>query len=83
MDAKKIERINELARLKKERALTEEELSEQAALRKEYLDGYRREMQVRMAEVEAEASDLVPQLAVSLKEHVNAFTDKLIAFGER
>jgi hypothetical protein len=36
-----------------------------------------------MQEAEKAASDLVPQLAVSLKDHVDAFTDKLIAFGER
>ena len=41
------------------------------------------ETQARRADVEAEANDLVPQLAVSLQEHVNTFTDKLIAFGER
>ena len=60
------------------------QLREDTRLKREEREArYRREMQVRMAEVEAEASDLVPQLAVSLKEHVNAFTDKLIAFGER
>ena len=37
----KLDRINELARLKKERALTVEELSEQAALRKEYIEEWR------------------------------------------
>ena len=41
MDPKKIERINELARKKKTSGLTEAEAEEQAALRKEYLDGYR------------------------------------------
>ena len=60
------------------------QLREDTRLKREEREaGYRREMQARMAEVETEASDLVPQLAVSLKEHVNAFTDKLIAFGER
>ena len=44
---------------------------------------YRQETQERLEAVEAEASELVPQLAVSLKDHVEAFTDKLIAFGER
>ena len=41
MDPKKIERINELARKKKTSGLTAAETEEQAALRKEYLDGYR------------------------------------------
>ncbi len=42
MEKAKIERINELARLAKERALTEEELSERDALRKEYIEEFRR-----------------------------------------
>lgn len=37
MDKAKIDRINELARLAKERELTEEERAEQKALREEYL----------------------------------------------
>lgn len=41
MEKEKIERINELARKKKTVGLTGSELAEQAALRKEYLDGYR------------------------------------------
>ena len=42
MEQAKIDRINELARLAKERALTEEELSERDALRKEYIAAFRR-----------------------------------------
>ena len=42
MEKAKIERINELAHLAKERALTEEELSERDALRKEYIEEFRR-----------------------------------------
>ena len=38
----KIDRINELAHLAKVRALTEEELSERDALRKEYIAEFRR-----------------------------------------
>lgn len=38
MEQKKIDRINELARLAKERTLTAEEESERAALRREYID---------------------------------------------
>ena len=37
MEKAKIDRINELGRLSKERELTEEERSEQKALREEYL----------------------------------------------
>ena len=44
MDPKKIERINELARKKKTSGLTEAEAEEQAALRKEYLAGFRENM---------------------------------------
>ena len=37
MDKIKVDRINELARLAKERELTEDEKAEQKALREEYL----------------------------------------------
>ena len=40
MEKEKIDRINELARLAKERELTEEELAERAVLRREYLDAF-------------------------------------------
>ena len=42
MEKAKIDRINELARLAKERALNAEELSERDALRKEYIEEFRR-----------------------------------------
>ena len=42
MEKTKIDRINELGRLSKQRELTEEEKAEQAALRKEYLEEFRR-----------------------------------------
>lgn len=41
MEQEKIDRINTLARLAKERALTEEELAERDALRKEYIAAWR------------------------------------------
>lgn len=41
MEKEKIDRINELARASKERALSEDELAEQAALRKEYIAEFR------------------------------------------
>lgn len=40
MDQKKIDRINELARLAKERELTQQEQEERAVLRREYIDAY-------------------------------------------
>lgn len=42
MEQKKIDRINELAHLAKQRALTEAELAERAALRAEYIADFRR-----------------------------------------
>ena len=41
MEQSKIDRINELARLAKERVLTAEELAERDALRKEYIAAWR------------------------------------------
>ena len=41
MENSKLERINELARLAKERALTTEEISERDALRREYIAEWR------------------------------------------
>lgn len=42
MEQKKIDRINELSRLARERELTEEEQQERAALRTEYIADFRR-----------------------------------------
>ena len=42
MEQKKLDRINALARLAKERALTAEELAERDILRKEYIEEWRR-----------------------------------------
>ena len=42
MEKTKIDRINELAHAAKERALTAEELAERDALRKEYIEEFRR-----------------------------------------
>ena len=41
MEQSRIDRINELAHLAKERALTEDELAERDALRKEYIAAWR------------------------------------------
>lgn len=44
MEKSKVDRINELARLAKERGLTDEEKAEQQALRQEYLAEFRRSL---------------------------------------
>jgi uncharacterized protein YnzC (UPF0291/DUF896 family) len=45
MEKEKIERINELARKRKAEGLTEAEKAEQEALRKEYITGFRNNLQ--------------------------------------
>ena len=44
MEKHKIDRINELARKKKSDGLTDEEAAEHAALRQEYIAGFRENM---------------------------------------
>lgn len=44
MNKEKIERINFLARKKKSEGLTEDELAEQASLRKEYIESYKKSL---------------------------------------
>ncbi len=57
MDPKKIERINELARKKKACGLTAEEQDEQAALRREYLDGYRSNLKAMLDSIVVQEKD--------------------------
>ncbi len=52
MDKKKIERINELAKKKKEVGLNEKELAEQVALRKEYLECIRANLRQTLESIE-------------------------------
>ena len=51
-DQKKTDRINELARLSKVRDLTPEEKEEQAVLRKEFLENYRKGFESRLQNME-------------------------------
>ena len=57
MEHEKIERISELTRLSRERALTHEELVECEALRREYLDGFRQNMQAVLQSVRLKRPD--------------------------
>ena len=78
------QRLAEVQRQAEERKQIVLALREKSRIEREERERrFLQETQARRADVEAEANDLVPQLAVSLQENVNTFTDKLIAFGER
>lgn len=57
MEHEKIERINELTRLSRERELTHEELVEREALRREYLDGFRQNARAVLESVRLKRPD--------------------------
>ncbi len=57
MEHEQIERINELARLAKQRALTEAELSERQALRAQYLLEFRANVQQTLDNVRIKEED--------------------------
>ncbi|TCD45979.1 DUF896 family protein [Streptococcus sp. X16XC17] len=64
MDQAKINRINELAHKKKHEGLTAEEKVEQAKLREEYIEGYRRSIRHHIAGiklVDEEGNDVTPE----------------------
>ena len=48
MEQSKIDRINFLAKKSKSEGLTEEEKAEQAVLRKEYIEGYKRSLEIQL-----------------------------------
>ena len=48
MEQKKIDRINELARKQKSEGLTPEEKEEQAVLRREYIESYKRSLMAQL-----------------------------------
>ncbi len=57
MEREKISRINELARLAKTRALTEEEKEEQAALRQEYIRAIRGNLKAQLDNIDIVKED--------------------------
>ena len=57
MERSRIERINELARKKKAGTLTGEEAAEQAELRREYLDVYRKNLKAMLDSIIVEEKD--------------------------
>lgn len=57
MEHEKVERISELTRISRERELTPEEQAERAALRREYLDGFRENMRQVLESVRLQRPD--------------------------
>lgn len=57
MEHEKILRINELARKKKTVGLTEEELVEQAVLRRQYIDEFKANMEAQLQSILVEQED--------------------------
>lgn len=57
MEKEKIDRINFLAKKKKEEGLTEDELKEQKSLYEEYLEGYRRNLRSTLGNTVIERPD--------------------------
>ena len=51
MEQKKIDRINELARKQKAEGLTEEEKNEQASLRREYIEAYKKNLVAQLENI--------------------------------
>ena len=63
MDRKKIDRINELAHISKQRELTPEEIDERKTLREEYIQTYR-------ANLMAQLDSMVIERPDGTREHV-------------
>lgn len=64
MEQAKIDRINELAKKKKAEGLTAEEAAEQAQLREEYIEGYRRAVRHHVEGikvVDEDGNDVTPE----------------------
>lgn len=57
MDDKKIERINELYRKAKTEGLTEAEAKEQAVLRKEFIQAFRRNLKSQLDNIDIKEPD--------------------------
>lgn len=57
MDRKKIDRINELAHISKQRELTPEEIDERKTLREEYIQTYRANLMAQLDSMVIERPD--------------------------
>lgn len=57
MDDKKIARINELYKKSKEEGLSDTELREQALLRKEFIEAFRRNVRTQLNNIDIQEAD--------------------------
>ncbi len=74
MDKNKINRINELARLAKERELTVEEKEEQMQLRKKYITAYRESLRNQLHSIKVvdnQGNDITPHKLKEAKRKGN------------
>lgn len=67
----KIDRINELARKAKTTGLTEEETAERQKLRQEYLEGFRRNFESQLSQIQIVEADgsITPVVKKEKKKH--------------
>ncbi len=66
IDEKMIQRINELANLKKERELTEAESIEQKELRQEYINSFKNNMKLVLNNIEVIDNVLIDDLHIDI-----------------
>ncbi|MFI8540516.1 DUF896 domain-containing protein [Staphylococcus capitis] len=69
-----IDRINELAKKKKEKGLTEDEAKEQSKLRKQYLESFRKGFKQQLENtkvIDPEGNDVTPEKVKKIKSNKN------------
>lgn len=69
-----IDRINELAKKKKEKGLTEDEAKEQSKLRKQYLDSFRKGFKQQLENtkvIDPEGNDVTPEKVKKIQSNKN------------
>jgi uncharacterized protein YnzC (UPF0291/DUF896 family) len=74
LEKRKLDRINELARKKKEAALTSEEAAEQKELRQEYLKAFRQSFKSQVENtkvIDPEGSDVTPEKLKTIQREKN------------
>lgn len=74
LEKRKLDRINELAKKKKEATLTSEEAAEQKKLRQEYLKAFRQSFKSQVENtkvIDPEGSDVTPEKLKTIQKEKN------------